>query len=83
MDLICTEARSTHLEFLQVIDLDNGTLIRCFRNPYYAIVSNMTHSFRSVCHERKKWPVFKFLFYLYPYFTFRLPFDTVKFILKF
>ena len=47
------------------LTMNNGKLILCFRNPYYAIVSNMTHFFRSVWHERKKWPALNFVFYLY------------------
>ena len=46
------------------LTLNNGKLIRYFRSPWYAIVSNMTHFFIQFAMREKK-PFLNYVFYLY------------------
>ena len=56
------------LDFLWFTDFKNGKLIRYFRRPQYAILSNMTHfdNYHSVWNERKmpflKYTLFSLMF---------------------
>ena len=69
--------------FYSSLTLNNGKLISDVLEALTMPLCQIWSIFYSVWHERKHWPVLNFVFYLSPYFTFHLPFYTVKSILEF